>query len=269
MLTFPTAALLQAWERGHDASPGRRGLILLVLAHPDVPVALLENWSVGQRDAALLGLFERLFGGRLAAQAECPHCSAALQMDIPVAAVLAPVPELTSNRFVLEHAGYRLTYRLPTAGDLAALADPASVSRDDASSKWLLQQCLLGVSERDDAGSQDGDGSDPRESEPAGPVSIQDIPGEVIGALEASIASTASSLDPLAEIELKLDCPECAFCWQSPFDIVSFLWSELDAWAARMLREIHILASHYGWSEADIIALSPRRRLYYRELIGI
>ena len=108
-ITIPPAVLLQAWERGCDASPGARGLILLAIARPDVALSELADWPVGQRDAALLGLFERLFGGRLAAQAECPHCSAALQMDIPVAAVSAPVPELTSNRFVLEHAGYRLT----------------------------------------------------------------------------------------------------------------------------------------------------------------
>ena len=67
---------------------------------------------------------------------------------------------------------------------------------------------------------------------------------------------------------MQLDCPACALIWQSPFDVVSFLWSELDAWARRMLREIHILASHYGWSEAEIVALSPQRRRHYRELIG-
>jgi hypothetical protein len=268
MLTIPTAALLQAWERGHDASPGQRGLILLALAHPDVPVAALESWPVGQRDAALLGLFASLYGGRLAAQAECPQCSAALEMDIPVATIAAPAPRLTANRFVLEHGGYRLTYRLPTTGDLAALTGPVVASRDEAMGKWLLRRCLLDVSGPDDARSRHSDGPEPQEMEAAGLASTQEIPDEVTGALEASIAATASSLDPLAEIELKLDCPECAFSWQSPFDIVSFLWSELDAWARRMLREIHILASYYGWSEADIIALSPQRRLRYRELIG-
>src|SRR5262249_23754362 len=130
MLSIPTAALLQAWERGHDASPGERGLILLALAHPDVPVAVLGSWPVGQRDAALLSMFERLFGSRLAAQAECPRCNAALEMDFPVAMMAAPAAKPMSNHFILEHAGYRLTYRLPTAGDLAALADPALLSGD-------------------------------------------------------------------------------------------------------------------------------------------
>jgi hypothetical protein len=274
MLTIPTAALLQAWERGHDASPGARGLILLALAHPDVPVVVLAGWPVGQRDAALLALFERLFGNRLAAQAECPRCNAALEMDFPVAMISAPAARPVSNRFVLEHAGYRLTYRLPTAGDLAALADPALASVDAASrSKWLLQQCVLRVSARDRSAARGDDGpeqaSGPDNAAPADAALAQDIPEEVMGALEASIASTATSADPLAEIALELDCPDCAFSWQSPFDIVSFLWSELDVWAKGMLREIHILASNYGWSEADIVALSPQRRQYYRGLIGL
>jgi len=268
MLSIPTAALLQAWERGHDASPGERGLILLALAHPDVPVAVLGSWPVGQRDAALLSMFERLFGSRLAAQAECPRCNAALEMDFPVAMMAAPAAKPMSNRFILEHAGYRLTYRLPTAGDLAALADPALLSGDaETRSRWLLRQCVLRVSERDQFAAQDDDAPD--SAMPADGASAEDIPDEVVGALEASIAATATSVDPLAEIELKLDCPECTFSWQAPFDIVSFLWSELDVWAKEMLREIHILASNYGWREADIVSLSPQRRQHYRGLIGL
>jgi hypothetical protein len=274
MLSIPTAALLETWERGRDAWPGERGLILLALACPDVPVALLARWPVGQRDAALLGLFERLFGSRLAAQAECPRCNAAIEIDFPVAMISAPAPGPIPKRFILEHAGYRVNYRLPTAGDLAALADPALGSGDaETRSRWLLQQCVLRVGERDQSEVQDDGGlelSSKQDNAKLGDIaSARDIPDEVMGALEASIASTAASVDPLAEIELKLDCPECAFSWQSPFDIVSFLWSELDVWAKQMLREIHILASNYGWSEADIIALSPQRRQHYRGLIGL
>jgi hypothetical protein len=50
---------------------------------------------------------------------------------------------------------------------------------------------------------------------------------------------------------------------------VRFLWNELDDWAARILSQVHILASNYGWSESEIVALSPQRRQYYQDLIGI
>jgi hypothetical protein len=281
MLTIPTAALLQAWERGHDASAGERGLILLRAAYPEVPAVVLAGWPVGQRDAALLDLFERLFGTRLAAQAECPRCSVALETDFPVSAISAPFPKLTSNRFVLECAGCQLTYRLPTAGDLAALADPAVASGDARTkSRWLLRRCVLRVGKTGQAESHDHGQPEPGLEERTAQTGIPapadiptcdatDISDEVLEALETAIATTVTAVDPLAEIEVKLDCPDCGFSWHSPFDIVSFLWSELDAWAKQMLREIHVLASHYGWSEGDIIALSPQRRQHYRGLIGI
>jgi len=273
MLTFPTEVLLQAWERGHDASPGEHGLILLTVAYPDVPVSELRYWPVGRRDAALFGLFDRLFGSRLSAQAECPHCSAELEMDFPISTFSLPTAKPASNRFVLQYADYRLTYRLPTAGDLATLGVPGKVSGSvQTRSRWLLRQCVLDVSKDRQSGTSDerepGATSQPELTERADALSANDIPDEVLEALASAVVSTASSVDPLAEVELKLDCPECAFSWQASFDIVSFLWSELDVWAKQMLREIHILASNYGWSEANIIALSPERRQHYRGLIG-
>ena len=53
-----------------------------------------------------------------------------------------------------------------------------------------------------------------------------------------------------------------------PLDVAAFFWTELNAWAVRLLREIHALASAYGWREADILALSPKRRDLYLELIS-
>jgi hypothetical protein len=52
------------------------------------------------------------------------------------------------------------------------------------------------------------------------------------------------------------------------FDAGSFFWSELGAWARRLLHEIHSLARAYGWSESEILTLSPARRQAYLELIG-
>ena len=77
-----------------------------------------------------------------------------------------------------------------------------------------------------------------------------------------------AAADPQADVELALSCPACGHAWPAAFDIASFLWTEVDAWARVLLHEIHALASAYGWREADILALSPRRRRAYLELIG-
>ena len=74
--------------------------------------------------------------------------------------------------------------------------------------------------------------------------------------------------DPYAEVTLAMSCASCDHRWQGDFDISSFFWSEIEAWAARILHEVHILASTYGWREHDILALSPRRRQIYLEMAG-
>ena len=84
---------------------------------------------------------------------------------------------------------------------------------------------------------------------------------DVVDAIVAHMAQA----DPQADIQLSLVCPQCGHQWQAAFDIASFFWSEINAWANRMLREVHILASRYGWSETDILAMSPWRRQFYLE----
>jgi predicted DNA-binding transcriptional regulator AlpA len=77
-----------------------------------------------------------------------------------------------------------------------------------------------------------------------------------------------AAADPLADIRLGLICPACGHAWQVLFDIVTFFWSEIDAWARRTLREVHALARAYGWREAEILALTARRRQHYLEILA-
>ena len=74
--------------------------------------------------------------------------------------------------------------------------------------------------------------------------------------------------DPLADIQLDLTCPSCERRWRAVFDIVSFLWTEIEVWAWRTLSDVHTLARAYGWSERDILTLSPTRRQFYLEMVG-
>jgi hypothetical protein len=78
-----------------------------------------------------------------------------------------------------------------------------------------------------------------------------------------------AELDSNANVQLALACPICHHHWSAPFDIGLFLWSELSAWAHKRLEEVHRLASAYGWTEAEILQLSPIRRQYYLEAIAL
>ena len=90
---------------------------------------------------------------------------------------------------------------------------------------------------------------------------------ERCGASEEMVALMAEA-DPQADVQLDADCPACEHRWREPFDIASFLWTEISVLARRLLLEVHQLASAYGWSERDILALSPARRNAYLEMLS-
>ena len=50
--------------------------------------------------------------------------------------------------------------------------------------------------------------------------------------------------------------------------MASFVWEEVDAAARRLLGEVHALASAYGWSQEEILALGSQRRAAYMRLIA-
>jgi hypothetical protein len=94
-------------------------------------------------------------------------------------------------------------------------------------------------------------------------VDAADLPDEVFALLDERVAAA----DPFAEILLTLACEACGHAWQECLDIAAFFHAEL-AWAAgRLLDQVHLLARSYGWSQAEVLALGPRRRQAYLERI--
>ena len=65
-----------------------------------------------------------------------------------------------------------------------------------------------------------------------------------------------------------LSCPSCDHRWQMAFDILYFFWSEINAWASRIMQEVHVLARAYGWRENEILGMSPWRRQRYLKMLG-
>ncbi len=234
--------LLEVWEQGRARTPAQRARALLALAQPAVPAAELAGFGIGRRDRELLGLRERLFGPRLTGAAQCPDCGLDIELDFAVADIRAPEATPPESALTLADAGYELRFRLPTCGDLEALelgGDPAG--RKTA----LLERCVT-------------------EARWHGEIApVHALPASLTTALTGRMAD----LDPQGDIRLALTCPRCARQWQAPFDIVSYLWSELQAWALDLLRDIHELARAYGWREADILNLSAWRRQAYLEMI--
>jgi hypothetical protein len=153
------------------------------------------------------------------------------------------IPSHPPETYQLETGDYKLTFRLPDSLDLIK----ASSATNAVSARLiLLEGCLLDASNHGQT------------------VRAVDLPDDVVHILTAHM----DEVDPLANVTLPLTCPACSHGWEVIFDIVSFFWAEINAWAERILREVHTLASAYGWREMDILSMSAQRRQKYLELVG-
>lgn len=230
--------LLAVWERGQGLPPEDQALLLLAAAS-STSLDALAALSIGQRDAWLLTLREWTFGAWLACVATCARCRERLELEFSAADLRLPGAAGPHDQHQLALDGYAITFRLPDSRDLAALRDPAS------GQQTLLARCLLDIRRGDQA------------------VSLAALPPAVL----AEVVAQMGRADPQADVQLDLACPSCGHRWLAPFDIVVFFWREIEVWAGRTLRDVHTLASAYGWHEADILALTPQRRQIYLELV--
>jgi hypothetical protein len=226
MRALPATELLNVWESGQNQVPLQRALIMLAAACPEASSDSLAGLTIGQRDAQLLALREMTFGSELTGVTDCPECGEKIELSFNCADIRRPTETEPPGKLALESNGREVRFRLPTSADLLAVSSP----------EQLLERCLL-------------NGGD-----------------QVSKNLATAVGEKMSSADPIADIQLALSCPSCEHKWEAPFDIVAFLWREIRATARRLLREVHTLASAYGWTESEILRLSPARRHAYLEM---
>ena len=240
----PTAAeLLSVWENGLRQGPIDHALGLLEAVYPEQSAEALAELSIGERDAHLLRVREVLFGPRITSTTQCPRCSERLEWESEVAELCVKEGRISNQELCVEAEAYRLTFRLPNSRDLAALSDGKDRSNDRRTR--LLERCLK------EASTPEGEA-----------LRFEQLPE---AALQAMIHEMDRA-DPQSNLLISLTCPACGHCWEALFDIVSFLWAEINNWAERTLRTVHLLARAYGWREADILAMSPTRRQIYLEM---
>jgi hypothetical protein len=244
MRALSARELLEVWEQGQGRPLHHRALLLLAAACPDESSEALARLSIGSRDARLLTLREWTFGPKLAGFTLCPACGEKLEFTMNLADVRFCTSEFRDEKFHLVSDSYKVDYRLPCTLDLSAADSAADTSHGRL---MLLQRCILSVK----SGSQD--------------VSVDQLPDSILEAVTLRMAEQ----DLQADTRLSLSCPGCDHRWQGLFDIVSYFWNEIQAWSARIFTEVHLLASAYGWSEAEILSLSPLRRQMYLSRVGI
>ena len=110
-----------------------------------------------------------------------------------------------------------MRYRLPNSWDLTVIRGIPDVV---LARNQLLRQCIL-------------------EAQYEGvELAPEDLTEEIITALTAQMEEQ----DPQADVRFSVSCPICGCSWQTIFDIVSYLWTEVTVVAQRMLLDVHELA---------------------------
>jgi hypothetical protein len=231
------------FEEGEPLLPAERVTLLLgrcaeVAGEPGPDAA--RALSAGDRVALLLELRRLLAGDSLPCVLDCPwpDCGERLELDLDVRDLLAAA-DTGGPTYELEFRGERLTFRLPTGADEERAARIAVERGPEAAVDELLRACLV----------------DP----PPSPA-----PG-----LAEALGAAITAADPHAEISLALRCPVCGRDGEVAFDTASYLWREIEVRLARLDRDVHVLASRYGWSESEILGLGERRRARYLELVEL
>ncbi|KQW02327.1 hypothetical protein [Rhizobacter sp. Root1221] len=238
----PTQAqLLDLWDAGSRATPSGRAALLLQSAWADATVA---QWPLGVANARLLELRAALFGPTWDCVADCPACAQVAEVRLDVAAMLTAAPGTdpaqTPAWHTIDESPATPRFRLPVLADLTSAA-PA-----DASSAARLLQAIVTA-----PALQSND------------AALVDLPPHTRTAIEQELLR----LDPLAAIDIVMDCPACGHRWRAAADIIGMLWADLSTLAQRLLGDVARLASVFGWSEQQILALSPVRRQHYLDMV--
>jgi hypothetical protein len=235
--------IVDIWEAAEAQHPIDRALTVLSLVFPHATRSQLAHLSLGERDALLAAVRRHTFGDRLEARLTCTACREVLEFSID-ASLLLPSKDDSSEglqSLEFEEGGYRVAFRLPTSMDLVHAAHTRDV---ESGRRRLAECCVLRLS----TGERQCD--------------VRELPDELVAVLSTRIEAA----DPRLRTGIQSRCPACGDESETRLDVAEFLFSELRAEARRLLREVHALASAYGWSERDILSIGPRRRETYLQL---
>lgn len=207
------------------------------LAPPDE--AHVRRLSAGDREALLLQLRRATMGDDLDCVLPCSACGSRLELSLKISDFLLPPVEAEAEWQAVELDGVTLQVRAPNGEDLEAIAAVAGFD-EEAAGTMLLRRCVTGA--------------------PADFLTPE---------RETVLAGYLHELDPQAEVRLNFTCPQCGAGASALLDAARYLGKELAARQQALLQEIHWLALHYHWSEAEILSVPPVRRRLYLKLLGL
>lgn len=216
----------------------RPGLVTTLLAQCGERRDAAFWWSqtVGSRTAALLrlvALSEERDDVSLSARCVAAACGETFEFHLPLQALAGGEADAGTIR-VPRRAQGSVTMRRPTGVDLRRWREAQPGSRADAVRLMLDSLTVEGQAGPDD---------------------------------ETVVSASIAAMDPLVALTVSCHCPACGTANEVAIDLETLALSRLAARQRTLLHEVHRLASHYGWTEAEVLAVPPTRRAHYLALI--
>lgn len=196
---------------------------------------LVRRLLVGDRDFLMLQLRRITLGDQIHAVLSCPVCSARMDIDFGIQDVKVEPRRQTELTYTIEHDNRSLRFRLPVGAD----QEEVLPMDREAAVNSLLARCVI----------RDGEGA----------LSSED---------RSAVINAMDRLAPQVDLELNLTCPECSHEFLVPFDTTAFFLQEMRQSGRRLLKEAHVLAFYYHWTEPEILSLSRDRRRAYLAMLS-
>lgn len=231
-MVLTSEQLLCVLDQGDGTTGAERGVWLWRTTDPGTSLESLWGAPVGCLAHAMLDLREAMLGPQLELHDRCPRCDEEIEFTVSIPEIRLAQPPMDNPPFDVEIDGQPVTLRRVSCDDLRRVERGEITDRAGVIAR-CVSQGLEGLDE-------------------AGHGSIDAILGE---------------RDPQADVTFSLACPACADSWEGVFDPCEVLWTELRARAKQLLFDVDALARAYGWSEAEVLKLSPPRRRAYLELL--
>jgi hypothetical protein len=201
----------------------------------------------GDRQRLTLAIRADLFGDRLSLVLTCanPTCRERADMDLEISQLALAADQAAPELLTVQTPDGAVTLREPLGADDEAL--PEGLADRKASAARLWSRLVVDLN---------GRGS-------LSPEAWQSLPAPTRQAVALGLAEQTSAPD----LAFFSRCPSCAALLEFELDPLDLLRKELRFGGERLVAEVHCLAWHYGWAEAEILALPRARRFAYLELV--
>jgi hypothetical protein len=198
----------------------------------------IASLCVADRQYLMIQLSRLLEGDQVWRNYKCKNCS--LGFDIPIDRSVLPVKEASSTfpKAYVQLHGKELELQVPTGLSQKLISE----LDDEDAICVLVSNCLISV-----------------DGEPQKENFARELADEEIALIESALEQAS----PEVAVSVATACPECSQEQVVPFNPNSIL----EDGYSTLYHEIHSLALHYHWSEADILTLPRDRRQLYLGMV--